>query len=345
MKRLAGKILQLIEDSSNIIIVSHENPDGDAIGSTLAFSHFLNNIGKKNEIWLPGHFPDYYRWMRGSDKIRYYTGNQKELTDDLNKFDLLIAMDISTLIRTGKMNNALERLKIKRKILIDHHIDPDEKAFDVVLSDVSVSSTCELLYHFFNVIEVKGIINELIAESLYVGIMTDTGSFSFNCNSPITYEVTASLIHKGISPVRIHKLVYDNNSESRIRLLGYALQKMKVLPEYHTAYISLDKTELEKLRSRPGDTEGIVNFALSIKGIVLAAFFSWRDKEIKISFRSKGNFSVNDFARDHFNGGGHHNAAGGTFNKGTIDDAVKFMESLLPKYKKQLSQTDELLYI
>jgi phosphoesterase RecJ-like protein len=226
------------------------------------------------------------------------------------------------------------------RVLIDHHIDPDVNEFDFLFSDVTVSSTCELIFHLIVMAGLEQHIDYAIAEALYVGIMTDTGSFSFNCNMPATYEVVASLVRKGISTDRIHKLVYDTNHEGRIRLLGYALQKMKILKELHTAYISLDREELQAAGSQPGDTEGIVNFALSVKNVVLAAFFSMRDGEVKISFRSKGNFSVNDFAKNHFNGGGHFNAAGGSF-KGTVSEAVAHFEAVLPAYKTALHTCNE----
>lgn len=338
-RTISEKIKKLIDKSHNLLIVSHENPDGDAIGSSIALSRFLKRTGKEVVIWMPGRFPDYYKWMRGSDEILYYTGNKGNISEDLNKADCLIAVDLSSLSRTGKMHEELKSFA-GSKILFDHHIDPDTDVFDLILSDVTVSSTSELIYHFISLIGMENHIDDVISEALYVGIMTDTGSFSFNCNSPVTYEIVAKLINNGISPDRIHKLVYDNNSESRIRLLGYSLQKMKYLPNFHTAYIALDREELRMLKSQPGDTEGIVNFALSIKGVVLAAFFSIREGEVKISFRSKGRFSVNDFASKHFNGGGHRNAAGGSF-KGAVDKAVEHFESLLPLYKNELNSKNE----
>jgi len=333
------KLNSLIRNAGSAIIVSHENPDGDAIGSAIALSQILQQMGLSSTIWFPGRFPSYYRWMNGSDKIMYYSENEDLIVNYLNNSHLLFAVDISTLSRTGKMHNALAEFKGKR-VLIDHHIDPAESEFDLLFSDVTVSSTSELLYHLFLMMELQPEITRSIAEALYVGIMTDTGSFSFNCNSPVTYEVVAALVKLGASPDRIHKLVYDNNHENRIRLLGYALQKMTVINKFHTAFISLDRNELEKAGSQPGDTEGIVNFALSLKNIVLAAFFSVREGEVKISFRSKGKFSVNEFARKHFNGGGHYNAAGGSF-KGTIEEAVARFESILPEYQLELAMCNE----
>lgn len=339
MRATAQNIKKIVDSASELVIVSHENPDGDAIGSALAWSILMQKLGKHVTIWFPTRFPMYYAWMKGSDQIRFYSDNQKDIDDDLKKADLLFAVDISSLSRTGRMAKALQSFT-GTKVLIDHHIDPDVDVFQHLFSDTTVSSTCELIYHLMVMAGLDHHIDLAIAEALYVGIMTDTGSFSFNCNMPATYDVVADLLRKGITPDRLHKLVYDNNHEGRIRLLGYALQKMKVNHELHTAYIWLDKAELEAAGSLPGDTEGIVNFALSVKHVVLAAFFSMREGEVKISLRSKGNFSVNDFAKQHFNGGGHFNAAGGSF-KGSVIDAVTHFESVLPAYKEALIHCNE----
>ncbi len=335
------QLKSFLQEAGSAVIVSHENPDGDAIGSAIALARMLKELNIESKVWLPGRFPAYYRWMSGSDDISYYSENKNDIVDHLKNADLLFALDLSSVSRTGKMSETLSHFQGKR-VLIDHHINPSYDEFDLVFSDITVSSTCELLFHLLDLLGILPKMTKEVAEALYVGIMTDTGSFSFNCNSPVTYEVVAHLVKTGVSPDRIHKMVYDNNHENRIRLLGYALQKMKVLPQHHTAYISLDKAELKKAGSQPGDTEGIVNFALSIKNIVLAAFFSVREGEIKVSFRSKGNFSVNDFARKHFNGGGHYNAAGGSFS-GTIEEAVKRFESILPEYVHELAACNEQL--
>jgi bifunctional oligoribonuclease and PAP phosphatase NrnA len=341
LKEEALRLKELLRKSHNVIIVSHENPDGDAIGSAVAIAELAKQFSGSVSIWLPGRFPSYYRWMKGTDDIFYYSEKQQLLEDQLKQADLLIAVDISTLSRTGKMFPVLDSFEGTR-VLIDHHIDPDPSQFQCILSDTTVSSTCELIYHLIHLMKLQKSLNLIMAEAIYVGIMTDTGSFSFGCNSPLTYEAVAQLVRIGISPDRIHKLVYDNNQESRIRLLGYSLRKMKVLKQYHTAYIDLDRSELEKARSQPGDTEGIVNFALSLKDVVLAAFFSVREGEIKISLRSKGNFSVNDFAAKHFNGGGHFNAAGGSF-KGSMAEAIARFEEALPLYEQQLADCNHAL--
>lgn len=340
MKHTAQLLKKTLDQSGPFLIVSHENPDGDAIGSALSLYILLQQMGKQVTVWLPGRFPAYYRWLPFADKIQYFSEKQELFAEALQEATILIGVDLSSLSRTGKMHSSLTEFSGTR-ILIDHHVGPATQEFDLVFSDVTVSSTSELIYHLLAMTDKEDMVNLPMAEALYVGIMTDTGSFSFNCNSSNTYEVVGKLINKGILADRIHKLVYDNNTESRIRLLGYALHKMKVLQKFKTAYISLDKEELAASRSQVGDTEGIVNFALSIKGIMLAAFFSIRDGEVKISFRSKGGFSVNDFARNHFNGGGHYNAAGGSF-KGTIEEAVLHFESLLPGYQSELARYEKL---
>lgn len=338
MKSNCKALEKLLTTHERLMIVSHENPDGDAVGSALALKLMLQKLGKDASVWLPGRFPTYYKWLFSSNTIRYFSEQSDAFLHELSEAEVLIGVDLSSLSRTGKMAPHLTGFAGKR-VLIDHHIDPEESEFTVVFSDVTVSSTSELIYHIMETLGWDQQIDRPIAEALYTGIMTDTGSFSFNCNSPKTYEVTGHLIRNGVIPDRVHKLVYDNNTESRIRLLGYALHKMKVMPELRTAYIALDKDELERNRSQVGDTEGIVNFALSIRGIILAAFFSIRDGEVKISFRSKGNFSVNELAKRHFNGGGHRNAAGGSF-KGSLKQAVELFESLLPDYKTELERDE-----
>jgi bifunctional oligoribonuclease and PAP phosphatase NrnA len=338
LKSIVKEFEKILKGPGRVLIVSHENPDGDAVGSALALYILLKNLGKDVSVWLPGRFPEYYRWMNSSGEICFYTDNTSRLQETVKNADVLIAVDISSLSRTGRMFESLAPFEGK-KVLIDHHIDPDTSGFDLVFSDVTVSSTSELVFHLLRWMDMLSCINLAMAEALYTGIMTDTGSFSFNCNSPETYEVTGHLIRCGVVADRVHKLVYDNNSENRIRLLGYSLHKLKVLPDYHTAFIALDKDELAANKSQVGDTEGIVNFALSIRGIVLAAFFSIRDGEVKISFRSKGSFSVNEFARKHFKGGGHRNAAGGSFS-GSLADAVALFVSILPEYKSDLEKND-----
>jgi phosphoesterase RecJ-like protein len=221
------------------------------------------------------------------------------------------------------------------KILIDHHINPEKDAYDHCFSTTQISSTCELVYQFMKSIN-KNLIDKAIAENIFVGIMTDTGSFSYNCNYESTFKIVAELIGKKIDTNRINRLIYSDNTESRLKLLGYSLsEKLIVLPEYQTAYISLTRAELEKYHYKTGDTEGLVNYALSIKGVQFAALFTERENKIRISFRSVGNFSVNEFAGKHYEGGGHRNAAGG--------DSFVDMDQTLINFNRLLEDYKDLL--
>jgi bifunctional oligoribonuclease and PAP phosphatase NrnA len=250
---------------------------------------------------------------------------------------LIFTLDFNALHRTGAMEHPLSKAKAT-KILIDHHQQPDNYA-KYIYSDVTICSTCQMVYHFFEMLDDKKSINSKIATCLYVGIMTDTGSFRFSSTTATTHRVIADLIDKGAVNAEIHNQVYDNNSYDRLQLLGVALNNLKVVPDLNTAYISLSQRELNKHNFTKGDTEGVVNYGLSIKGVKFAAIFIEHKQEgiIKISLRSKHNFDVNEFAREHFEGGGHINAAGGRSNLSLSETITKFV-SLLPQYKKALKE-------
>lgn len=330
-----NKLIEKADNADNVVIISHKNPDGDAVGSALALSLYLAKKGIANKIILPDPFPAFYNWMPGAENIQIFMNNPKTLSKTIKETDLLIGVDFSDLDRTGSLKPVTENLKCD-KALIDHHIQPSLEEFDLVFSDTQFSSTAELLLHLIKEVGDEELVDKDIATALFVGIMTDTGSFSFQIDRPETFKAASFLTSCGISPDNIHKAVYDNNSADRLKLLGYALyEKLVVLPEYNTAYISLDKAELEKFNYTPGDTEGLVNFALSIAGVHMAALFTERESVIRCSFRSKGAFSVNDFSRNHFNGGGHFNAAGGS-SKVSMKETLDSFVSVLPDYKEEL---------
>jgi phosphoesterase RecJ-like protein len=257
------------------------------------------------------------------------TGNEL-----IAKADLIFSMDYNGL---GRVKLFTEQLKASSatRVLIDHHLKP-ENEFDLEFSVTSVSSTSELLFMIIDEAGYKKSITREMAECFFVGIMTDTGSFSYSCNRSETFDITADLIKYGIDVERIHRLVYDTYSESRMRLLGHCLaSNMKVLPEFATAYIWLSKEDLDHFSYQQGDTEGVVNYALSIQNVAVAALFTERDDRIRVSLRSKGEFSVNDFARAHCNGGGHRNAAGGDIFM-TMPETLAWFESLLPLYSADI---------
>ncbi len=316
-------------EKRKIVIISHTNPDGDAVGSSLAlFNYFLIKNQEVNVI-LPNNFPEYLGWMKGSDSIFFYNLKKIESNQLLNNADVIFCLDFNALNRVDKLEDVLRKVKAK-KVLIDHHLQPELNSFDYVFSETKVSSTAELVYDFITALGDEKLINIDIASCIYAGIMTDTGSFSYSCNYEKTYQITSRLIKLGMDAEEIHHLVYDTFSESRLRLLGFCLsEKLSVIEEFSTAYIALSKEDLKRFNYQVGDTEGVVNYALSINHIKLAALFTERDGKIRISFRSKGDVDVNVFARTYFEGGGHHNASGATSYLSLEDTIAKFKESIV----------------
>ncbi|MCB0387804.1 MAG: bifunctional oligoribonuclease/PAP phosphatase NrnA [Winogradskyella sp.] len=329
-------IKQLLATPKQIVIVPHKNPDGDAIGSTLGLYHYLLKHKHQATVIAPNDYPDFLKWMPEEPKILKYD-SQKEPSDMLiAKADIIFTLDFNALNRTGDMEDALSASDAI-KIMIDHHQQPENYAV-YSYSDVSMSSTCEMVYNFIDMLGDKNLINEAIASCLYAGILTDTGSFRFPSTTSKTHEVAGYLIDKGANHSEIYNQIFDNNSYERLQLLGRALSNLKVLPEYRTAYITLSQDELNEYNFKKGDTEGFVNYGLSLNNIIFAAIFieDTQNNIIKISLRSKGSFSVNEFSRAHFEGGGHTNAAGGKSNldlKSTVENFI----SILPSYKNALN--------
>lgn len=324
----------------NIVIIGHRNPDGDAIGSTLGLKHYFDKKGHTTQVLMPNEYPDFLHWIPGSETVYRFDRQNNQSVKSLAKSNIIFLLDFNALHRVGSdMQNTLERYE-NDFALIDHHQQPDD--FKYMYSDTSMSSTCQMVYNFIEMMNDVDLIDKNIATCLYTGIMTDTGSFRFRSTTSKTHRIIANLIDKGAENDRIHSNVNDANSYNRLLLLGQALSNMKVLPEYKTAFITLSQEEKDKFSFEKGDTEGVVNYALSLKGIVFAAIFI-EDKEqgiIKISFRSKGKFSVNKFARNYFNGGGHDNASGGKSDipmKDTIEQFISF----LPTYKQELETSYE----
>lgn len=328
------QIEKFLENVKKITIITHFNPDGDAVGSSLALYHYLEEKEFDVSVIIPNRAPQFLHWLPGSNKISVFDEAPDSSKSLIKDAELIFFLDFNVLNRTQEMEEFLINLPTK-KILIDHHPDPENFA-DIIISSTDVSSTSELLYKFLTSLNEGSDINKDIAECLYTGIMTDTGSFSYNSSSPDTYYIVSKLIEQGIDKDKIYWQVYDNYSIDRMRLLGYCLNhKMKVFPEYATAYISITRTELEKYNYEPGDSEGFVNYPLSIKGIVFSVIFIEHEEHIKISFRSKGDFYANHFAMKHFNGGGHRNAAGG-YSEKSLNETLNKFEKELQVYKEDL---------
>ena len=335
-KQDISSIKQLLSTPKKIVIVAHKNPDGDAIGSSLGLYHYLVKGNHNVNVIMPNDYPSFLKWIPGNDAVLIHDAQTATCDSLINESDIIFTLDFNAFHRTGNMESALTESNAL-KIMIDHHQAPDNYAA-YTFSDVSMSSTCEMVYHFINMLGDLDKINSAIATSLYVGIMTDTGSFRFSSTTSTTHRVVADLIEKGANNSEIHNHVFDTNSYERLQLLGCALTNLKVLPEHRTAFITLSQQELHNFNYKKGDTEGVVNYGLSLDGVVLAAIFIEDRQEgiIKISLRSKGNFSVNEMSRAHFEGGGHTNAAGGKSYLSLEKTIEKFI-SILPSYNKALN--------
>lgn len=327
---------RLLQNAQRIAVLTHVNPDGDAIGASLALAQCLRAIGKEPTIFAPNPFPEFLHWLAGAKDIVIYKHEPAKARAVLARADMIICVDFNTLARLDDMGDYIRRLPAPR-VLIDHHPKPAEEEFVLCLSKVEACSSAEMLYL---VIKAMGLLPTLTlpaVEAIYTGIMTDTNNFLNNCNRPDTFRTIAELLDYGIDKERLYESVYNNYSEQRTRLLGYALhEKMVVLPDYRTAYIALSRDELDRFRFQPGDTEGFVNYPLSIKQVVLSCFISENPENIRLSFRSLGSFSVNHFSRVHFDGGGHLNAAGGVSTLSLDETVRKFVQSLA-LYKDELA--------
>jgi len=322
--------IELLSKNQDIVILPHRNPDGDAMGSALGLSAFLRKMGHKTKVIAPNEFPDFLAWLPDSDKVKIFENRPKKATEILRKADLIFTLDFNALHRAGtQMENVLKELKVPF-FMIDHHENPEDYA-TYIFSDTSYGSTCEMIYHFIDQLGCLNQIDKQIASCLYAGIVTDSGSFKYPKTTSTTHRVVANLLDKGIENTKIHNLLFDNNSHNKLKLLGKALENLKVFPELKTAYIWLSKTELNAFNFQKGDTEGIVNYPLTIKGIVFSVIFieNYHEQIIKMSFRSQGDFDVNRFAQKYFNGGGHKNAAGGSSKKAMeqcINDFLEIIE-------------------
>jgi phosphoesterase RecJ-like protein len=325
-------IQQLLSTPKKIAIIPHRSPDGDAMGSTLGLYHFLLKNNHQPVVVSPNEFPDFLAWMPGSETVLVFEKDKKTCTTILEEAEIVFTLDFNALHRVGEMEKVLEKLTVPF-VMIDHHQSPDEYAV-VTYSDTAFGSTCEMLYNFICALGKKSDIDKTIGTCIYTGILTDSGSFRFSKTTGTTHRIIADLIDLGVENTEIPTLLYDNSSYGRLQLLGRALQNMQILADHKTAFTTLTQEELDTFNHVKGDTEGIVNYGLSIKGIVFTAIFieNAEEKIIKISFRSQGNFDVNLFARAHFNGGGHRNAAGGK-SELSMEETVSKFEDLVSKLK------------
>ncbi len=316
-----AEIRGLLTPENKIVIITHYNPDGDAIGSSLGLKHFLKELGLETDVIVPNDFPKFLKWMPESKKIIIADYKRKIAGEAIYNADVIFILDFNASHRSGNLVGPwIEKAKAK-KILIDHHQQPDD--FDYIYSDVTIPATSQMVYHFIQALEEEDKVNLEIAECLYTGIMTDTGGFRFRSTSATTHRIIANLIEKGADPAMITSNTWDTNTVSRLHLLALILGRIEVVKDGKVAILWLKRDELKQYGFQKGDTEGFVNYGLSIMGTQVAAFFmeDLYEDFIKISFRSKDDVDVNQFSRNHFNGGGHINAAGGKYMK-TIEETI-----------------------
>jgi bifunctional oligoribonuclease and PAP phosphatase NrnA len=327
LAKYTKELSKLFSSSENILIISHINPDGDSVGAQLALFHYFKSKNKKVFMLAPNNLQEFLKWMDGADEINIFIKDRKKCRMLIKNADLIVMLDFNQSNRLGEAEEFVAGSDA-RKVVIDHHLDPDNFA-DLIISDSSKCSTSELVHEIICEINGAEFKNRSYAEALYVGIITDTGNFEHGSYSSRTFRIVADLLDTGIMKEKIINLIYNNFSTDRIRLLGLALnQRMVVMPEFRTAFIYLSKNDLKEYNHVKGDTEGFVNIPLSIKGINFTALFIEKDNFIKLSFRSKGKFPSNEFASLYFSGGGHMNASGGEFND-TLENTITYFLKVL----------------
>jgi phosphoesterase RecJ-like protein len=316
--------------AENIVITSHQSPDGDAVGSSLALYHYLKGKGKQVSVILPDASPKFLNWMEGVDIIDIYESSQEKCKKLINSAAVVFSLDYNDLKRVGEVGELIEASNAF-KVMIDHHLHPSDFA-DWMYSDTHVCSTAQMIYEFITGLGDEEMIDTTIGQGIYVGLVTDSGSFRFPSVDPRTHEIVASLLRRGLVHSEIHENLFDVNSLDRLKMLGYSLSnKLKVLPNIPVAVIYLSKEELDKLDNKKGSTEGLVNYALSVDGVKMAAFIKEDENKVKMSFRSKGDVPVNEFSGAHFSGGGHKNAAGGVSFE-SFDETIEKFEKVIYEF-------------
>lgn len=324
-----------IQEAKKVVITTHRNPDGDAIGSTLALQSILLKLGADARIVMPSSAPDFLSWLNGCQEIVIFDTEPELSTQLVNDADLIFCLDFNQLERIDKLGEVIKKA-IGIKVLIDHHLNPSDFAAHV-FSTIEVSSTCELLFTWLKSHELYKYIDKEVATFLYVGILTDTGSFKFG-TSPHLFRIAAELLEFGIDDVEIQNKLFNSSTEKRLRLYGHCLtNRMEILGEYATGIIWLTKEDYETFSIERGDTEGIVNALLQIKKVVMGIFIHEQPTVVKLSLRSKGNFSVEEIARKFFKGGGHRNASGG-ISFLSLDQTIEKIKEILPQYRNELNQ-------
>lgn len=332
------KTLQnFLDEGSKAVIVTHLSPDGDALGSSLGLYQLLLNLGLEAQIIVPNSFPSFLNWMPNAENIIIYEDEERKAKEIISKCDLIFCLDFNTISRIGLLAEPIID-SIAKKVMIDHHLEPSDFC-DLVISKSEMSSTCELLFRVICALGIFKKISTSVATCIYVGMMTDTGAFTYNSNNPELYDIISWLLKVGIDKDEIYRKVFDNYTINRFKMQGFVLsEKLVVYEEFNTARITLNLEEQIKFKSIKGDTEGFANMPLSIQNIKLAVFFrqdTQNPNMVKLSLRSQGEFPCNEFASKFYGGGGHKSASGAEFY-GTLEEAVNILEENLPLYKSYL---------
>jgi bifunctional oligoribonuclease and PAP phosphatase NrnA len=333
----------LLSSPKKIVITSHRNPDGDAIGSSLGLKHFLKKLDHKITVAFPSEYPDFVSFLPEANYILIHDTNPDFVEKAFDEADIIFALDFNGLSRIDNMGDYIEQhCKEKTKVLIDHHLEPEAFA-EFILSDVSASSTCELIYEFIMQLGMEDLVDKTIGTCLFTGILTDTGSFKYS-TSPRLYTIAAKLKAIGVDDYALQFELFNSQTEKQMRLLSHCLSNrcMEIFHEYNTGIIVLNKNDYEYFNIQRGDTEGIVNYILRIKNIRFAVLITEQPKIVKLSLRSKGDFSVQELAQKYFKGGGHRNASGGISYLGLRGTVDKF-KKILPEYEEQLTKEDETM--
>ena len=333
-KNFLSAFKRIISTQKKIVIIPHRNPDGDALGSALALKHFLDAKKHKVSVVSPNDYPTFLKWLPGESDIIKFSKTPSIARDKINKAELIFGLDFNSLSRIQDLSEIVKKTKVD-KIMIDHHESPEFFA-NLNYSDPSMSSTCEMVYNIINASDSK-LLDKKIACCLYTGIMTDTGSFRYPSTTSVTHKVVSHLINLGANGSSIHQKIFDSSSLSRLKLLGISLSNLIKIPNLPVVYITLSKEELVLCDFKKGDTEGFVNYGLSLKGVNFSCMMIENEKEgkIKMSFRSQGSFSVDNFARNYFNGGGHLNAAGGVSME-SLDKTITHFKNALKNHISEL---------
>ena len=335
MQEKLNELKLLLQNKKNIVITIHRGPDADALGSALALSDVLKQLNHNVTVVSPNDYASFLYWMKGNNEVVVFTEQTEKAIEITNNADLIFLLDFNDLSRIGEYTETV-RNSSSTKIMIDHHQEPNMNDADLVFSDTSSCSTAQLLFEILDGLSFKSMINKDVAECIYAGIMTDTGSFKYSTTTSKTHKVISELIDAGAENSKVHDLIYDNYSEDRTKLLGYCLNdKLQIFPELNSAIISLTEEELDRFNFKKGDTEGVVNYALAIKGIIFAVFIAEKEGKVKLSLRSKGDFKVNEIAKKYFSGGGHMNASGGISDR-SVEGTVKKVIEVFEEYKNEL---------